>query len=134
MVRLVDLPKWEQEHLLIKCGPPLGPTAWVQNSTPLHEKRIALITTAGLYLSGDESFSWGDSTYRALPGDEDAGSYIMGQSSANFDRSGFQKNAGLFEHILQKSDKNPKFIPHQPPFQNVPQVFFSPSRPQLGPI
>ena len=95
MVRLADLPKWEQEHLLIKCGPPLGPTAWVHNSKPLADKRIALITTAGLYVRGEESFAWGDSTYRALPGDEDAGNYVMGQSSANFDRSGFQADVNV---------------------------------------
>jgi D-proline reductase (dithiol) PrdB len=95
MVRLADLPDYEREHLLAKCLPPIGSPAWVENSKPLEDKRIALITTAGLHFRDDEAFEFADATFRAIPGDEDAGNLIMSHSSVNFDRSGFQEDVKL---------------------------------------
>jgi D-proline reductase (dithiol) PrdB len=95
MVRLADLPDYERQHLLDKCQPPLGPPAWVKNSQPLSEKRIALITTAGLHFRDDEAFEFADAGFRAIGGDEDAGNLVMSHSSANFDRSGFQEDVNL---------------------------------------
>ena len=77
MVRLADLPDYEREHLLGKCLPPIAPPAWVENSKPLKDKRIALITTAGLHFRDDAAFEFADETFRAIPGDEDAGNLIM---------------------------------------------------------
>jgi D-proline reductase (dithiol) PrdB len=95
MVRLADLPEYEREHLLDKCLPPIEPPAWVANSKPLKDKRIALITTAGLHFRDDEAFEFADATFRAIPGKEDAGNLIMSHSSVNFDRSGFQEDVNL---------------------------------------
>lgn len=95
MVRLTDLPEYEREHLLSKCLSSIGPLVWVENSKPLHDMRIALITTAGLYFRDDEAFEFADATFRAIPGDEDAGNLIMSHSSVNFDRSGFQEDVNL---------------------------------------
>ena len=39
MVRLADLPDYEREHLLAKCGEPLGPPAWVAPHKPLPDLR-----------------------------------------------------------------------------------------------
>gem|GEM_PF-6193588 len=41
MVRLIDLPEWEQAHFLAKKMPPLGPPMWVKLSKPMAELRIA---------------------------------------------------------------------------------------------
>ena len=95
MVRLADLPEYEREHLLAKNLPPIGPPVWVNNHKPLSEKRIALITTAGLHFRDDEAFEFADATFRVIPGDEDANNLIMSHSSANFDRSGFQDDVNL---------------------------------------
>ena len=95
MVRLADLPEWEREHLLSKQLPPLGPLQWVENSKPLAEKRIALITTAGLHFRDDEAFDFADASFRAIPNDEDADNLVMSHSSVNFDRSGFQEDVNL---------------------------------------
>ena len=95
MVRLTDLPDYERQHLLDKCQPPLGPPAWVANSKPLNEKRIALVTTAGLHFRGDDAFEFADASYRVIPGDVDADELVMSHSSANFDRSGFQEDVNL---------------------------------------
>mgnify|MGYP005726645771 CR=1 FL=1 len=43
MVRLINLPDWEQAHFLAKKMPPLGPPMWVKLSKPMAELRIALL-------------------------------------------------------------------------------------------
>jgi D-proline reductase (dithiol) PrdB len=60
-------------------APDLGPIPWTPLPGPLPRCRIALLTTAGLYLKGEQpSFDldrerrepfWGDPTYRVLPVD-----------------------------------------------------------------
>ena len=95
MVRLADLSEWEREHLLSKQLPPLGPLEWVPNTKPLAEKRIALITTAGLHFRDDEVFEFADTSFRAIPNDENADNLLMSHSSTNFDRSGFQEDVNL---------------------------------------
>ena len=89
MVRLADLPEYEQEHLLSKNLPPVGPHCWVKGNKPLSEMRVALITTAGLHFRDGEAFDFADATFRPIPGDENARNLIMSLSSANFARSGF---------------------------------------------
>ena len=64
MVRLIDLPEYERDHLLEKNMPPLGPLPWHNNAKPLSAKRIALITTAGLHFRGDNAVSY---THLTLP-------------------------------------------------------------------
>ena len=92
MVRLADLPAYEREHLLEKCADPLGPPAWVAPERDLAEKRIALITTAGLHFRDDLAFGLVDDGFRPISGDEDPGQLVMSHSSVNFDRGGFQED------------------------------------------
>lgn len=59
--------------------PPYDSIPWAPLRKPLEECRIALVTTAGLYVKGEqESFdldrerrepTWGDPTYRVIPSD-----------------------------------------------------------------
>lgn len=95
MVRLIDLPEYERDHLLMKNMPPLGPLPWHNNAKPLSAKRIALITTAGLHFRGDNAFDFADPTFRPISIDDDANDLIMSHSSANFDRSGFVEDVNL---------------------------------------
>lgn len=95
MVRLTDLPDYDRDHLLVKLLPPLGPPVWVERTKPLSEMRIALITTAGLHFRDDPAFNFADASYRAIPGDEDAGNLVMSHSSVNYDRSGFQEDVNV---------------------------------------
>ncbi|MDA7722992.1 glycine/betaine/sarcosine/D-proline family reductase selenoprotein B [Pseudomonadales bacterium] len=95
MVRLIDLPEYERDHLLEKNMPPLGPLPWHDNAKPLSAKRIALITTAGLHFRGDNAFDFADPTFRPISIDDDANDLIMSHSSANFDRSGFVEDVNL---------------------------------------
>jgi D-proline reductase (dithiol) PrdB len=95
MVRLSDLPDYEQEHLLSKNLPPLGPPAWVPLTKKLDELRIALITTAGLHFRDDPAFEFADATFRPIGGSEDANNLVMSHSSVNFDKSGFAEDVNL---------------------------------------
>lgn len=92
MVRLADLPDYEREHLLDKCGEPLGPSAWVTAAKPLSDMRIALITTAGLHFRDNDAFGLVDDGFRPISGDENPDDLVMSHSSVNFDRSGFQED------------------------------------------
>ena len=95
MVRLSDLPDYEREHLLDKNLGPLGPPAWVPPGTPLAERRVVLVTTAGLHRRSDAAFDLTDASYRVLPGDLGASDLVMSHSSVNFDRSGFAEDVNL---------------------------------------
>lgn len=95
MVRLADLPEYEREHLLDKNMAPLGPTPWVADGKRLAERRIALITTAGLHFRDDAAFAFADASYRVISGDLDGSELVMSHSSVNFDRTGFQDDVNL---------------------------------------
>ncbi len=94
MVRLSDLPDYEREHLVHKNLAPLGP-AWISQSKPVSEMRMALITTAGLHFRDDPAFEFTDATFRPISGDEDSNSLMMSHSSVNFDRTGFAEDVNL---------------------------------------
>ena len=97
MVRLADLPDWERKHLLDKVPalPKLGLKPWVPGA-PLRERRLALVTTAGLHLKSDSAFSRdSQNDYRVIPGDVSAADLVMSQFSVNFDRTGFQRDVNV---------------------------------------
>ena len=56
MVRLSDLPPEEAAHLLSKACDPFDTRPWV-SGPPLSERRVSIITTAGLHRVGDSPFS-----------------------------------------------------------------------------
>jgi len=95
MVRLADLSAVDQENMLKKVPtlPQLPGRPWVQGPA-LSQRRIALITTAGLHLRSDRPYSpgGGGTDYRVIPGDTEAGAVVMSHLSVNFDRSGFQQD------------------------------------------
>ena len=95
MVRLADLPDYERQHLLEKCGEPLGPPAWVASHRPLSELRIALVTTAGLHYRDDDAFGMVDGGFRPIPGEENPANLVMSHTSVNFDRGGFRDDINV---------------------------------------
>ena len=95
MVRLSDLPEDEREHLLGKQLPPLPGRPWVAPARPLRERRIALITTAGLQRRDQDAFALADASYRVLPADATGADLVMSHSSVNFDRSGFCEDVNV---------------------------------------
>ena len=95
MVKLADIPEYERNHLMSKLLPPLGEVPWVVNDKPLSEKKVAIITTAGLNFREDHNFEFVDSSYRALPRDLAASDILMTHASVNYDRSGFQEDINV---------------------------------------
>ncbi len=94
MVRLSDLPDYEADHLLAKPCPPFKTQPWV-SGPPLGERRVAVVTTAGVHSPGEQTFDFIDTSYRVIPGDTDGSDLLMSHSSVNFDRSGFQQDVNV---------------------------------------
>ena len=94
MVRLSDLDPIDAQHLLGKECDPFDSEPWV-TGPPVAERRVAIVTTAGLHRRGDRSFDIRDTGYRVIPGDVTADQLVMSHSSVNFDRSGFQQDTNV---------------------------------------
>ena len=95
MVRLKDLPDYEQEHLMNKLLPPLGPLPWIKPKKNLNEMKIAILTTAGLNYRNEDNFNFTDASFRAIPIETESKNLLMTHSSVNFDRSGFQEDLNV---------------------------------------
>jgi D-proline reductase (dithiol) PrdB len=91
MARLDQLVKAEREHLLNLPCPTFESTPWVIGP-PLSERRLALISTAGLQRRGDRPFAPGATDYRIIPVDTPANDLVMSHISTNYDRTGFQQD------------------------------------------
>lgn len=94
MARLELYSKDERDHILSLPCPRFESTAFVAGP-PLSERKVALISTAGLHLHGDRPFGPGASDYRLIPKDAPTADLVMSHISTNFDRSGFQLDVNL---------------------------------------
>jgi len=94
VVRLADLPEEERAHLLAKSCPPFDSEPFVEGP-PLSQRRVALLTSAGLHRVGDDAFSMVDLSYRVIPGAIRAEELTMTHSSVHFDRAGFREDVNL---------------------------------------
>ena len=85
--RLSDVPEVEAMHLRrIEC-PTYDDTPALPGK-PLDERRVAIISTAGLHKRGDRPFRPGDGSYRIIPAETPANALVMSHISVNFDRKG----------------------------------------------
>lgn len=91
MARLDRMPEDERNHLLSLPCPTFDYFPWV-TGPPLGNRRVALITTAGLHLRGATPFGVGAADYRIIPADALANELVMSHISTNFDRTGFQQD------------------------------------------
>jgi D-proline reductase (dithiol) PrdB len=91
--RLSELPDVEARHLSLErvVCPTYEPTPLLPGK-PLAERRVALISTAGLHKRGDRPFQLGEGSYRIIPADTIARDLVMSHVSVNFDRTGFQQD------------------------------------------
>ena len=94
MVRLADIPEIERAHLLAKACEPFDTRPWAEGPR-LAERRVAIVTSAGLHRTSDEAFSMVDLSYRVIPGDVRADDLTMTHSSVHFDRTGFREDVNL---------------------------------------
>jgi D-proline reductase (dithiol) PrdB len=92
MARLELMTEPERKHIEeVKC-PTFSTHPWVPGP-PLKQRRVAIISTAGLHRRDDRPFTFdpGD-YYRVIPGDICARDLVMSHVSTNFDHSGFQQD------------------------------------------
>ena len=94
MVRLIDLPEWERDYLSGLPCPTFDTDPWVAGP-PLSQRRVAIISTAGLQRRGDRPFMEGTADFRVIPGAVATGDMVMSHISVNFDRTGFQQDVNV---------------------------------------
>ena len=92
--RLSDMPEVEAAHLRrIEC--PTYEDTPLLSGKPLKERRVAIISTAGLHRRGDRPFRPGDGSYRVIAAETRADELVMSHISVNFDRTGFQQDLNV---------------------------------------
>jgi len=64
-------------------------------SLPLNECKVALITTAGYYLYGQEPYGKNDCTFRAIPNSTHIQELIIGHRSDAYDETGMETDPNL---------------------------------------
>ena len=77
----------------------IDPTPWTPTTKPLSECKLALGSSAGFVLPGqepfDDEFKGGDPSYRWIPSDSQVGDLIETHRSQSFDHSGLAKDPNL---------------------------------------
>ena len=74
-------------------------TPWTPLPKPLSECTLALVTSAGIHLRGDQPFSrdvpGGESSYRVIPSDADPADIIQSHFSIGFDRTAIYRDLNV---------------------------------------
>jgi D-proline reductase (dithiol) PrdB len=89
MVRLADIPAAAREHIASLACTAFENAPWVDGGAVL-ERRVAIVSTAGLQVRGDRPFATGARDYRVIPTATATNDIVMSHISTNFDRSAFQ--------------------------------------------
>jgi D-proline reductase (dithiol) PrdB len=90
-MRLEKLPPDYGKRLSeIEC-PNFTTAPWVEGN-PLSQRRVAIVSSAGLTVRGDQVFRGRDPDYRAIPSTTVANDLLCSHISINFDRNGFQED------------------------------------------
>lgn len=93
-MHLHEMPDRARNALVNQELPEFEPTPCAPGPA-LAERRIAIITTAGLHRSNDAPFSPGVGEYRIIPSDIDMDDLVMSHVSTNFDRTGYIQDLNL---------------------------------------
>jgi D-proline reductase (dithiol) PrdB len=88
---LTDLPPAQAKRLAELECPDFTTRPWVTGS-PLSRRRVAIVSSAGLVLRGENPFRGRDPDYRMIPGDTKPEELLISHISINFDRTGFQED------------------------------------------
>lgn len=91
MAKLDQFPEPMRSHLADLPCPSFSTHPWAKGPA-LSERRVSLISTAGLHLRDDRPFESMDGDYRVIPASIQAKDLVMTHISTNFDRTGFQQD------------------------------------------
>jgi D-proline reductase (dithiol) PrdB len=94
MARLERMHEGTRTHLENLPCPAFETTPFVQ-APPAGQRRVAIVSTAGLHRRSDRPFGLGSDDYRVIPGDVTANDLVMSHVSTNFDRTGFQQDLNV---------------------------------------
>ncbi len=91
MTRLSNLPSAQAKRLAELDCPDFATRPFVSGPA-LSRRRVAIVSSAGLVVRGEEPFRGRDPDYRAIPGTTAPENLLMSHISINFDRTGFQED------------------------------------------
>src|SRR5579863_2381903 len=91
VIRLTDLPS-DQAKRLAELECPDFETQPLVTGPALSKRRVAIVSSAGLVVRGEQPFRGRDPDYRAIPSTVAARDLLCSHISINFDRTGFQED------------------------------------------
>lgn len=94
MARLSDIVEPMRTRIAELDCPTFDTEPWV-TGPPLSERRIAMVSSAGLLRRGDKGFRAGADDYREIGDDVADRDILMSHISVNYDRTGFQQDLNL---------------------------------------
>ena len=94
MTRLTDLPPDMAKRLAELECPDFASRPWVGGGA-LSQRRVAIVSSAGLVVRGEEPFRGRDPDYRVIPGETKPEDLLISHISINFDRTGFQEDRNV---------------------------------------
>ena len=94
MARPEDIPQPTRDTVLNLPCPTFDTTPFVQGP-PLHQRRIAIISSAALIRRGDKPFPFGSGEARFIPADTPPNDLLLSHVSINFDRAGWQRDINV---------------------------------------
>lgn len=94
MARLEDMAPGISGHLKnLPC--PTFETKHFVTPPEKAERRVAIVSTAGLNKRDDRPFNMGSDDYRVIPGGAQANDLVMSHISTNFDRTGYLQDMNV---------------------------------------
>ena len=90
-MRLTDLPPAQAKRLAELHCPNFTTTPWVEGP-PLAQRRVAIVSSAGLVVRGETPFRGRDADYRTIPATTRSDELLISHISINFDRTGFEED------------------------------------------
>ncbi len=105
MVRMTDLNPDMAEFLMEFSSPDIPGSPWTEPLPP-SMRRVALVSSAGLRLRGDQAFSEGSADYRSIPV-EGAADVVQDHVSTSHDRTGFQEDINVvfpLQRLIEVAD------------------------------
>jgi D-proline reductase (dithiol) PrdB len=91
VTRLTDLPPGQAKRLAELECPDFETRPWTTGAA-LSQRRVAVVSSAGLVVRGESPFRGRDPDYRAIPATTKPNQLLCSHISINFDRTGFQED------------------------------------------
>jgi len=91
MARLTDLPPAQAKRLAEAECPNFETRPWV-TGLALSQRRVAIVSSAGLFVRGGDPFRGRDADYRVIPSSTRPEQLLTSHISINFDRTGLQED------------------------------------------